>query len=78
MIIPVNLPFGSYDITIEKDVLKKAGSLLDLNRKVLIVTDSGVPAEYSKAVAAQCKTPYIESNIAATSSDALIIVFFIN
>ena len=59
MIIPVNLPLGSYDITIEKGVLKKSGSLLNLNRKVLIVTDSGVPAEYAKTVAAQCKTPYI-------------------
>ena len=59
MIIPVNLPLGSYDITIEKGVLKKAGSLLNLDRKVLIVTDSGVPAEYAKTVAAQCRSPYI-------------------
>ena len=47
MIIPVNLPLGSYDITIENGVLKKAGSILNLERKVLIVTDSGVPEEYS-------------------------------
>ena len=59
MIIPVNLPLGSYDITIENGVLKKAGSILNLERKVLIVTDSGVPEEYSKTVAAQCKAPYI-------------------
>ena len=59
MVIPVKLPLGSYDITIERGVLKKAGQLLNLERKVLIVTDSGVPEEYSKAVAAQCKTPYI-------------------
>ncbi len=59
MIVPINLPLGSYDITIEKGVLKKAGSILNLDRKVLIVTDSGVPTEYSKSLAAQCKTPYI-------------------
>ncbi len=59
MVIPVKLPLGSYDITIERGVLKKAGILLNLDRKVLIVTDSGVPEEYSKAVAAQCKAPYI-------------------
>ena len=58
-IIHINLPQGGYDVTIERGVLKKAGSLLDLDRKVLIVTDSGVPKEYPKAVAAQCKTPYI-------------------
>ncbi len=61
MIIPINLPLGSYDITIERGVLKKAGSLLDLERRVLIVTDSGVPAEYAKTVAAQCKAPVIET-----------------
>ena len=59
MIIPVNLPLGSYEITIEKGVLKKAGSILNLDRKVLIVTDSGVPTEYSETVAAQSKSPYI-------------------
>ena len=59
MIIPVNLPLGSYEITIEKGVLKKAGSILNLDRKVLIVTDSGVPAEYAETVAAQSKVPFI-------------------
>ena len=61
MIVPVKLPHGSYDITIERGVLKKAGEILDLSRKVLIVTDSGVPSEYSKAVAQQCKAPVIET-----------------
>ena len=57
--VRVNLRNGGYDVTIERGVLKKAGSLLNLDRKVLIVTDSGVPEEYAKTVAAQCKTPYI-------------------
>ena len=57
--VRVNLRSRGYDITIERGVLKKAGSLLNLDRKVLIVTDSGVPAEYAKTVAAQCKVPYI-------------------
>lgn len=61
MIVPINLPLGSYDITIEKGVLRKAGDILDLDRKVLIVTDSGVPAEYSKTVAARCREPFIET-----------------
>lgn len=59
MIIPVNLPLGSYDITIERGVLKKAGEILNLRRRVLIVTDSGVPSEYAEAVAAQCRAPFI-------------------
>ncbi|MBR5872861.1 MAG: 3-dehydroquinate synthase [Oscillospiraceae bacterium] len=61
MIIPVNLPLGSYEITIERGVLKKAKDVLNLDRKVLIVTDSGVPEEYSKAVAAQSKEAFIET-----------------
>lgn len=59
MIIPVNLPFGSYDITIERGLIKKAGKTIDLDRRVLIVTDSGVPAEYAETVAKQCKMPFI-------------------
>lgn len=61
MIIPVKLPLGSYDITIERGLLKKAGEIINLNRRVLIVTDSGVPAEYSKTVASQCKEAFIET-----------------
>ncbi|MBQ7937642.1 MAG: 3-dehydroquinate synthase [Oscillospiraceae bacterium] len=61
MKIPVNLPLGSYDVTVERGVLKKAGEILNLNRRVLIVTDSGVPKEYSEAIAAQCKAPFIKT-----------------
>ncbi len=71
--VHVNLPSGSYDITIESGVLKKAGSLLNLDRKVLIVTDSGVPSEYAKTVAAQCRTPYIATIPEGEESKALDI-----
>lgn len=59
MIIPIKLPLGNYDITIERGVLKRAGEIINLDRRVLIVTDSGVPEEYAKTVAAQCKAPFI-------------------
>ncbi len=59
MLIPVKTSVGSYDIVLERGALKKAGEYLDLSRKVLIVTDSGVPCEYSKTVANGCKSPYI-------------------
>lgn len=59
MIIPINLPLGNYDITIERGVLKRAGEIINLDRRVLIVTDSGVPEEYAKTVADQCKAPVI-------------------
>lgn len=62
MIIPVNFANDSnesYDIVVERGALTAIGKYIDLNRRVLIVTDSGVPAEYSKAVAAQCSKPTV-------------------
>ena len=34
------------NIILARDALKKAGDYFDLNRKVLIITDSGIPTEY--------------------------------
>ncbi len=53
MIIPINLGEKSYDIILERGAIKKADTLLGISadRRVLIVTDSGVPTEYVKAVA---------------------------
>ncbi|MBO6013923.1 MAG: 3-dehydroquinate synthase [Oscillospiraceae bacterium] len=54
MIIRMDLGPHSYDILIERGCLARAGSELDLDRRVLVVTDEGVPAEYAEAVADQC------------------------
>lgn len=59
MIIPVKTSQGSYDIVLERGALLKAGEYLNLNRRVLVVTDSGVPASYAKEVAKNCKTAKI-------------------
>ncbi len=57
MIIPINLGEKSYDIILERGAIKKAGKLsgIDNDRKVLIVTDSGVPQEYVDTVARSFK-----------------------
>lgn len=55
MTIHMNLGEDSYDILVERGILARAGEHLNLNRRVLVVTDSGVPAQYAQAVAAQCK-----------------------
>ena len=47
----------SYDIVIRRGCLNEAGQLLNLDRKVCIVTDEGVPGQYAQAVAQQCKDP---------------------
>ena len=45
----------SYDIVIGEGILTRAGEYLNLDRRALIITDSGVPAEYSKTIASFCK-----------------------
>ena len=50
---------AGYDIIIENGVLRRAGELLNLNRKVMIVTDDGVPAGYAQTLAAQCREPHL-------------------
>ena len=61
MKIHLDLKENSYDIVVSRGILKTAGKELNLNRKVFIVTDSGVPDEYSKTIADQCKEAYIET-----------------
>lgn len=55
MIIHMNLGENSYDILVERGILEKAGEYLNLNRRVLVVTDSGVPIQYAQTLAKQCK-----------------------
>ena len=57
-VIGLSLGDRSYDIIVERGSLGRAGSLMALNRKALIVTDDGVPAQYAAAVAAQCAEPH--------------------
>ena len=59
MTLRMELGENSYDIVIERGLLQKAGKLLDLDRKVLIVTDDGVPEIYAKTVAKSCKAPTV-------------------
>lgn len=58
--IRMELGKNSYNIEIERGSLAKAGELLNLNRKVMIITDKGVPVTYAQAIAKQCKESYIQ------------------
>lgn len=59
MSLRMELGDNSYDIVIERGCLNRAGTLLNLDRKVCVVTDEGVPRQYVNAVAGQCKAPVI-------------------
>lgn len=59
MVLNVNLGEKSYDIVIERNSIDHIEDYIDLNRKVMIITDDGVPEIYSKKVADKCKNSYI-------------------
>lgn len=59
MIIPIKTEIGSYNIYLERGALNRAGEYFNLDRKVMVITDSGVPAEYAEKVASQCKKAVI-------------------
>ncbi len=59
MNIHLDLKENSYDIIVQRGILKSAGEHLNLNRRVLIVTDTGVPEIYAETLAKQCKNPVI-------------------
>ena len=54
MILSVNLGAAAYDVVLEAGCLDRAGALLPLQRKALIVTDNGVPPSYVRKAAAAC------------------------
>ncbi len=50
-ILRMELGENSYDIVVERGALNRIGDLFDLKRKVIIITDDGVPEEYADTVA---------------------------
>ncbi len=48
-----------YDIILARGALARVGEECRLDRRVLVVTDDGVPRSYVECVKAQCKTPVV-------------------
>ncbi len=60
MTLQVNTNMGQYPLRIERGLLSHAGEYMRLTqRRVCIVTDSGVPAAYARAIEAQCDRPVV-------------------
>ena len=59
MILSINANNLNYDIVIERNSLSKASEYLNLDRKVLVVTDNGVPSIYAETILSQCKDGYV-------------------
>ena len=58
MKLTINLQEKSYDIFMERGILQKLSQHVDLDRKVLILSDDGVPKQYVDQVLAQCPRGY--------------------
>lgn len=54
MIITVKHKSGNYPILLERGGLQKLRELISLDRKVMVVTDDGVPEQHWQKVLAQC------------------------
>ena len=59
MILPCNTAQGRYNIEIGRGILQQAGEKLDLKRKVLVVTDEGVPPQYAQCILDACQEGYL-------------------
>ena len=53
--ININLGKSSYDIFIKRNILQEVEKYLNLDRKILIVSDNGVPSKYVDLVLEKCK-----------------------
>lgn len=73
MNIHLNLKENSYDIVVERGILAKAQEYLNLDRRVLVVTDSGVPERYAQILAKQCKAPIIYTVEAGEDSKSITV-----
>ncbi len=46
MIIKVKTELSSYDVVIENGIINNVSNFIDANRKILIISDSGIPNQY--------------------------------
>ena len=69
--VHMNLAGGGYDIYIGSGGLDVFLNQADLSRRVLILTDDGVPAEYAKRVAAAAREAYIYTVPAGEGSKSI-------
>ena len=54
-LLSVRTASGVSPVYLRRGALSEAGKRLHLNRRVFLVSDDGIPAEYSRTLAAQCK-----------------------
>lgn len=58
-VLRMELGEHSYDIVTQRGALSRVGELFDLDRRVMVVTDSGVPRAYAEAVKDAAREGYL-------------------
>ena len=69
--IKLNLGERGYTVTVGSGLIERANEYFNLDRRVFVLTDSGVPSEYAKAVASGCKDSFIYTVKAGEESKSL-------
>jgi len=59
VILSVSPGHDPYDVVLERGCLRRAGALLKLDRRVLVVTDENIPEAYVRAVSDACAAPEV-------------------
>ena len=72
--LKLNLADNSYNITVGEGILNSADKYFNLNRKVFIITDNGVPEEYAEAIKKQCKNAMIFTVESGESAKSLTVL----
>ncbi len=71
MTFQIKTAAGPYPIYLERGALQKAGQLLSLQRKCMIITDQNIPAQYISALTQQCAEPVVFPLIPGESAKSL-------
>lgn len=73
MKLHVDLKERGYDIVMERGVLKRLAQMIDVERKVLLVSDSKVPAQWVDLVKSQCPHCYVKIVPAGEASKSFAV-----
>ncbi len=77
MKMTVEIPNHKYNIHLKRGILQDVHKFVDLNRKVLIVTDDEIPEQYVTALQKQCPDSYLATIHAGEQSKCFIYLQFI-
>lgn len=73
MILNITTRTGSYPVILERDGIKRANQVWDLNRKCMIVTDENIPKELVETLACQCGEAVIHTIVPGEKSKTLAV-----